>query len=99
MYASVAARGITQKPPPAPGNTGNVSGIRPMTPRGRKPSTFMYGNAKNENSDEEDILGADVDLCLVGVSKDATKDQLENFIKGKGINVIETECLSNKELH
>ena len=36
-------------------------------------------------------------MCLVGVSKDATNDQLEKFIKGKGINVIEIECLSHKD--
>ena len=57
----------------------------------------MYGNAKIGNDEKEEILSADVDLCLVGVSKDATEEQLESFIKGKGIDVLEIECLSHKD--
>ena len=103
MYANVAARNTGPNQPPGntghnqPSGTGHVPGIRPMTPRGRKASTIMYGNAKVGNDDKEEILGADVDLCLVGVSKDATNDQLADFIKGKGITVLEIECLSHKD--
>ena len=68
---SYASKVISQN---QPGHTSTVQGIRPMTPRNRKPSKIMYGNAKVGNDEKEEILGADVDLCLVGVSKDATTE-------------------------
>ena len=48
MYASVAARNTVQRPPShtgtigGNGNNGNVNGIRPMTPRTRKPYTYVW---------------------------------------------------------
>lgn len=57
----------------------------------------MYGKAKTGKDDSEEMLCADVDLVVVGVSKDATESQLKDFIINKGITVLEIEKLTKAE--
>ena len=64
------------------------------TPR-RKPA-LVYGNAKKGTENEEQFqFSADVNLVASGVSKDATKEQLKDFIMSKGIKVTDIELLTN----
>ena len=59
----------------------------------------MFGNAKNgSNESEQFILAADVNLVASGVSKDATPEQLKNFIVSKGINVTDIELLTTHKI-
>ena len=61
-----------------------------------KPS-IMYGTARTGKDDAVELLAGDVSLVASGVSKDATKDQLKEFIEGKGIAVIEVEKLTRDD--
>ena len=75
-----------------------VSGITPLKkPGARKNSVLVYGNATTGRDDTEEILAADVELVATGVSRDATTDQLKNFILSKGIEVIEILKLTTFE--
>ena len=79
--------------------TGNVPGIKRMEQtdnRQRKPS-IMYGTSKVGKDDTEELLAADVSLVASGVSKDATAEQLKEFIEGKGIGVIEIVKLTKED--
>ena len=69
---------------------------KPTTPR-RNP-TLVYGNGGNSNTDKFK-LAADVNLVASGVSKDASPDQLRDFIIAKGVQVTDVELLTkfNKE--
>ena len=91
-YASRAAENAGR-------NAGNkVPGIQPLGRKGpRRNSTVMYGKAKTGKDDGEEILCADVDLAVFGVSKDATKEQLKEFIENKGIAVVDIEKLTKAE--
>ena len=57
----------------------------------------MYGKAKTGKDDTEEMLCADIDLVVVGVSKDARKEQLKDFIMNKGICVLDIEKLTKAE--
>ena len=65
-----------------------------QAPRSRRPSTLVFGEAKNGKNDTEELLAADANLVASGVSKDATCEQLKEFIESKGINVTDIELLS-----
>ena len=55
-------------------------------PQRRRTSALVFGNAKHgENVAEQYQFSADVNLVASGVSKDATMDQLKEFIDTKGI--------------
>ena len=99
-YAAVAGG-----PPviPAMLANGQFPGIRqiqppgtPSQPRQRKQS-IMYGKAKTGKDGEEELLAADVALVASGVSKDATAEQLKEFIGRKGIHVVEIEKLTKDD--
>ena len=54
------------------------------------------GNTKDGNEQTGNcLLTADVNLVASGVSKDATPEQLKEFIVSKGINVTDIELLTN----
>ena len=55
----------------------------------------MFGTAKTGKDDNESLLAADVSLVASGVSKDASPDQLKDFIESKGISVINIEKLTH----
>ena len=83
-----------------------VGGVTPLnqyrgTPsnqqRFRKRSILVYGNATTGKDDTEEILAADIELVATGVAKDATSDQLKDFIVSKGINVLEITKLTTFE--
>ena len=94
-YAAAAAA-------PAPA----VGGVTPLnqyrdTPsnqqRFRRRSILVYGNATTGKDDTEEILAADIELVATGVAKDATSDQLKEFVMAKGINVLEIMKLTTFE--
>ena len=88
-YASCLAANVRNDKP------NNVQGIKSLEsdpPRRREP-TIMSGKAKAGKDDTDEMLCADVDLVVVGVSKNATKEQLKNFIMNKGICVLDIEKL------
>jgi hypothetical protein len=70
----------------------------------RRASALVFGNVKAGNmkdgKDETEncLLTADVNLVASGVSKDATPEQLKEFIVSKGINVTEIELLANHKV-
>ena len=99
-YAAVAAAQAGLHP------NHSVEGITPMnqyrgTPsnqqRFRKRSVLVYGNATTGKDDAEEILAADIELVATGVAKDATIDQLKEFVMAKGINVLEIIKLTTFE--
>ena len=65
-----------------------------MGNRSRRPSTLLFGKAKTGKDDVENFLAANVNLVATGVAKDATSEQLKEFIVNKGINVVEIELLT-----
>ena len=71
-----------------------VPGIEPRT---RKNSNIMYGKSKIGNGATENIIAADVGLVATGVGKDATAENLKDFLIGKGINVVHVELLTKHE--
>ena len=62
-----------------------------------RPSTLIYGNARTGADDSEQFLAADAELVAYGVSKDATEEQLKQFITSKGINVTAVKKLTTFE--
>ena len=66
----------------------------PPPPRFRKRSTLVFGEAKTGKNDTEELLAADANLVASGVSKDATCDQMKDFLVNKGINVTDIELIS-----
>ena len=107
-YAKAANGNHGQHFPPL---NGKVDGIRRVQPSGRtspvnqpagtpvrprKPS-IMYGKAKMGKDGSEELLAADVALVASGVSKDATGDQLKEFIERKGIKVAEVVKLTKDD--
>ena len=71
---------------------------QPKTGR-RRPSTLLFGKAKDGNQESEKFLfAADVNLVASGVSKDATPEQLKEFIVSKGIQVTDIELLTNHKV-
>ena len=71
------------------------NGVRPHNPR--RPSALIYGNARTGADDSEQFLAADAELVAYGVSKDATEEQLKQFIISKGINVTAVKKLTTFE--
>ena len=58
----------------------------------------MYGTSKVGSDDSEQLLAADVALVATGVSKEASTQQLKEFIEGKGIGVISVEKLTREDV-
>ena len=61
----------------------------------RRNSTLVFGEAKTGKDDTFELLAADANLVASGVSKDATCEQLKQFLEFKGVNVTEIELISN----
>ena len=75
------------------GNT-NRQNMMGAPQRPRRPSNLLFGNAKTGKDNVENILAANVNLVATGVAKDATADQLKEFVENKGIEVVEIELLT-----
>ena len=58
----------------------------------------MYGTSKIGNGEQQELLAADVALVATGVSKEASSDQLKQFIENKGISVVEVVKLTREEV-
>ena len=58
----------------------------------------MYGTSKIGGNDSEQLLAADVALVATGVSKEASSQQLKEFIEGKGIGVIAVDKLTRDDV-
>jgi hypothetical protein len=90
-YAAAAAAAV-------PAASQGVGGITPLQQKGAKKKTVLvYGKATTGRDDIEEILAADVELVATGVSRDASSDQLKNFIINKGIDVVEIVKLTTFE--
>ena len=76
------------------GMTG-IQQIQPQDAQTRRRPSIMFGTAKTGKDDNESLLAADVSLVASGVSKDASPDQLKDFIESKGISVINIEKLTH----
>ena len=64
--------------------------------RPRRNSTLVYGNAMSDSTGTENLeLTADVSFVASSVSRDATPEQLGNFLVSKGLQVTEVELLTN----
>ena len=82
----------------APSASQGVGGITPLQQQGPKKKTVLvYGKATTARDNIEEILAADVELVATGVSRDASSDQLKNFILNKGIDVLEIVKLTTFE--
>ena len=57
-------------------------------------STLLFGQAKTGKDNQTQLLAANVNLSSSGVSKAATANQLKEFLKDKGVNVTDIECMS-----
>ena len=58
---------------------------------------LVFGNATTNSRGGEEILAADVELVATGVSRDATTEQLRNFLQSKGVEVVELALLTTYE--
>ena len=97
-YAGGGASYATAAAPGAAATARPVSGITPLRPQGpKKQPVLMYGRATTGGDDKEEILAADVELVATGVSRDATSEQLKNFIINKGIEVLDIVKLTTYE--
>jgi hypothetical protein len=74
----------------AAADTMKVNGQGEKPPLKRRPSTLFFGEAKIGKGDTEELFAADANLVASGVSKDATAEQLKDFLVGKGIGVTDT---------
>ena len=88
----------------AAGTRQQFGGITPLNqsqgqtqPRFRKNSILVYGKATTGKDESEEILAADVDLVATGVARDASSEQLKDFITAKGIEVLDIEKLTTYE--
>ena len=87
-----------KKPNYAAAAAAAIGGITPLQkPRSKRNSVLAYGKATTGRDDAEEILAADVELVATGVSRDATSEQLKNFIITKGIEVLEIVKLTTFE--
>ena len=65
----------------------------------RQPKNICFGTAKTSGiGDKETLLAADVDLVATGVGKDCTNEDLKEFLKNKGIDVVAVETLTKAEV-
>ena len=90
-FASIVQNGPRRHP--TTGNMNNQSTENNFRPR--KQSTLLFGNAKTGKDNTENYLAANVNLVATGVAKDATADQLKEFIVTKGIPVVDIELLTS----
>jgi hypothetical protein len=87
-----------KKPNYAAAAAATIGGITPLQkPGAKRNSVLVYGKATTGRDDAEEILAADVELVATGVSRDATSEQLKNFIITKGIDVLEIVKLTTFE--
>jgi hypothetical protein len=70
-----------------------IQNQREQQSRPRRKSALIYGKSKNVNDDEV-YLAANVNLVASGVSKDATANQLTDFLKQKGLDTVAIEKLT-----
>ena len=72
--------------------TGQPTGNR------QRRSSIMYGTSKTGTSEGTEFLAADVALVATGVSKEASAEQLKEFVISKGIGVISVEKLTREDI-
>ena len=58
----------------------------------------MYGTAKTGKDDNMQFLAADVPLVASGVAREASGEQLKEFIISKGIDVVSVEKLTRDDV-
>ena len=59
----------------------------------RRNSALVFGNGTTASNNDH-VLSADVNLVASGVSKQATPDQIKEFLEQKGIHVTDIELLT-----
>ena len=91
-YAQYAANG-----PKTPRGVPGINRVNSGTEVNARRPSIMYGTAKLGKDDNEELLAADVALVASGVSKDASPEQLSDFLKAKGIGVIAIEKLTRDD--
>ena len=64
----------------------------------KSPRNICYGTAKGNGDSSKPTLSANVDLVASGVSKDCTNDNLSDFLKANGIDVVQVETLTKDEV-
>ena len=74
------------RPPRNPATNSSNNGNR------RRSSALVFGNGTASN--DEHLLSADINLVASGVSKQATSDQIKEFLEEKGIHVTDIELLT-----
>ena len=74
-----------------------ISSLNGAAPRPRRPS-IMFGTSKTGKDDNAQLLAADVALVASGVSRDASGEQLKEFLINKGISVVTVEKLTREEV-
>ena len=93
-FASVAARHRATGSNVIPG----ISSLNGDASRPRRPS-IMFGTSKTGKDDNTtQLLAADVALVASGVSRDASGEQLKEFLINKGISVVAVEKLTRDEV-
>ena len=101
-YAGAAALpGVT--PLTQPGQMTGLGMLKNLLqPKPQKPQrNICFGSAKTSGEGpaaKDTLLAADVSLVASGVGKGCTTDDLKNFLAGKGINAVEVEMLTKKEV-
>ena len=77
----------------------NMLNQQKHTPKAKK--NICYGTAKTSGegtASSNTMLAADVSLVASGVGKGCTEDNLKEFLVGRGINPVEVEMLTKKEV-
>ena len=66
----------------------------------QKGRNVFHGNSKvvGDEASQETFLAADVTLVASGLGLRAKEEELEAFLKDKGIDVVKVECLTKKEV-
>ena len=70
-------------------------------PRLKPQRNICFGSARTAGdgtASAETMLAADVNLVASGVGKGCTEDNLKEFLIGKGINPVEVEMMTKKEI-
>ena len=96
-YRDVTRRNGHSTPmqPPQNNHHHSTNAYVPRVPQPRRNSIIMYGNARTGDTGGNLELAADVSLVASGVSRDATPDQLKEFLTSKGLRVTGIELLTN----
>jgi hypothetical protein len=80
-------------------NISQVQRLLQQKPQPRQKKNICFGTSKTlSDGAKETLLAADVDLVASGVSKDCTNDNLKDFLKDKGIDVVAVETLTKDEV-